>query len=91
MSEFSETPLLTYLYSSPLVQASSTDGELIEVSQLDYTNERKALRKLFNDIGTVRFNCCVANMANFIEAFSNSTILHFTGHGENGKPFSSFV
>jgi hypothetical protein len=27
----------------------------------------------------------VANVNNFLNAYSNSKILHFTGHGENGR------
>lgn len=32
----------------------------------------------------------VANVNNFLHAYSNSKILHFTGHGENGGRTSRY-
>lgn len=81
-----DTPLFSYLFSSPLVRENS-DGTLSEVDILDYITERRELKLLLEKKagGNVRWKSEVAKVNNFLNAYSNSKILHFTGHGEHGK------
>jgi len=78
-------PLFSYLFSSPLVQRNEERG-YSEVDFLDYPTERRALKSIMEKKAGIhiRWKSEVANINNFLNAYSNSKILHFTGHGENG-------
>ncbi len=77
--------LFTHLFSAPLIHEKD-DGHVEEVPILDYSKERKALKELFQKQQVrIRWNSEVSNAKNFLNAFSNSKILHFTGHGKDGK------
>jgi hypothetical protein len=81
-----EIPLFSYLFSAPLVRANS-DGSCSDVDILDYLTERRELKLLIEKKagGNIRWKSEVANVNNFLNSYSNSKILHFTGHGEHGE------
>ena len=81
-----EVPLFSYLFSAPLARAND-DGSFTEVDILDYVAERRELKILLEKKagGNMRWKSEVANAHNFLNAYSNSKILHFTGHGEQGN------
>ncbi len=84
VSDNIQGPLFSHLFSAPLTHESPS-GEIEEVPILDYSKERKALKELLeNQKVNIRWNSESANMKSFINAFSNSKILHFTGHGKPG-------
>jgi hypothetical protein len=80
-----EAPLFSHLFSAPLIFENESNGETEEVPILDYSNERRALKELLeNQKVRIRWNSESANSKSFINAFSGSKILHFTGHGKTG-------
>lgn len=78
-------PLMAYLYAAPLVFGQDS-SELTPVPELEYQSEQQKVMEALREMHVgIRWRTYVANIHNFSLAISESQILHFTGHGEDGN------
>ena len=84
MAEF-RPPLLTYMFSDPLIYKESNHEEQ-DVESLDIEKEIKLIKSAISTAScTLRWVAKVATEQNFVSSYCCSHVFHFTGHGIDGS------